>query len=684
MKLYRHLSATLILASGAINTYADSIPLEDMVVIGRYTESSATASHGQLNNDQLMQRPLLRTGEILEVVPGLVATQHSGSGKANQYFLRGFNLDHGTDFSLSVDSMPINTPSHGHGQGYADLNFIIPELINTLTYKKGSYYADLGDFSGTGGAEIETSRYQENGNVEIGIGKDNYSRLLATGGIDTGNKAHFIYGLEVQGYDGPWENIEEDVDKKNLWLKQIWGDDDNAFSITAMLYDNSWNSADQIPARAVEQGIISELGSIDNTLGGESSRYSLSGNWLKSFDNSTLDVNLYAISYDLDLWSNFTYFTDAEGDQFEQVDDRDTYGWHIRYALNHEFNTIAMTNTFGSQLRHDAIDELGLYSSNARSRTGVYRADKVDQTSVSGYWENRVQWNNNFRSIVGLRYDNYHFDVDPIAAQVASTIEYNGGTASDSLVTGSMSLAYEFNANHEAYFSIGQGFHSNDARGTTIQFDPTTGDAVDAVDQLVPTLGYELGWRSKVANVLEVSVALWHLDIDSELLFVGDAGTTEDTGVGSERQGVELTLYTQVTENTTLDLEYSYTDAEFNEAVDGSTDIPGALQSVASVGVNTRWVDGLYTQLKVRYFDEYPLDGGATGDASTMVNLRLGYQFNSDWSAKFDILNLLDSDDSDIAYYYESQLATESDPVEDLHYHVFEPRTYRFYLNYRF
>lgn len=683
MKLKSAISTSIALACSSLHTVAQT-SVEEMVVTGHYVAGASTASHGKITSEQLNERPMLRTGEVLETVPGLVATQHSGSGKANQYFLRGFNLDHGTDFSTSIDKMPINMRSHGHGQGYTDLNFIIPELIGSITYKKGSYYADLGDFSGTGGAYIQTTDNVENSAIELGLGKDSFTRLLTTGGIDTGTDSQFIYGVEVQQYDGPWEDISEDIDKKNIWLKQKWGQSGNQFSLTAMYYDNSWNAADQIPERAVEQGIISELGSLDTTVGGESSRYSLSANWARTNDKAALDANLYAIHYEMDLWSNFTYFTTPEGDQFEQVDDRNIFGWDVSYAINGQVDNIKITNTFGTQLRHDAVDEVGIFNSDARVRTGVYRLDELSETSISGYWENKIQWNDRLRSILGVRYDKYEFDVTALDARVPETIEPNSGDASDDIVTGSLSLVYDFNENYEGFFSIGQGFHSNDARGTTIEQDPNTGEAVDPVDPLVPTFGYELGLRSHFSDKLDLSVALWSLHIDSELLFIGDGGATEDTGVGSDRNGLELTLYYHFLENTTLDLEYAYTNAEFEEATDGSYDIPGALETVVSAGLNTHWTNNFYTHLRLRHFGEFPLDGGAEGGPSTLLNLRTGYDFNSAWSVKMDILNLFDSNDRDIEYFYESQLASEPAPVEGIHYHVFEPRTYRLYVEYRF
>ena len=257
---------------------------------------AVSASEGIVGQQEISLRPLLRTGEVLELVPGMVVTQHSGTGKANQYFLRGFNLDHGTDFATSVDGMPVNMRTHGHGQGYSDLNFLIPEVVSQLAYKKGAYYADVGDFSGAGGAQISTTSSLEQGLLELTLGEDNFYRVLAMNSLKIAGGTTTV-AVEGNRYDGPWSDIEEDLDKINVFLKHAIPLEDGQLSFTMMAYDNSWNSADQIPSRAVDQGIIDELGSIDKTVGGESSRYSLNanlelGNWIGS---------AYVIDYDLNL-----------------------------------------------------------------------------------------------------------------------------------------------------------------------------------------------------------------------------------------------------------------------------------------------------------------------------------------------------------------------------------------------
>jgi hypothetical protein len=304
----------LLLLAGHVSAH-DEVLLEEIVVDGRQINligEAVSASEGVVGQSEINLRPLARTGEVLELIPGMVVTQHSGSGKANQYFLRGFNLDHGTDFATFVDGMPINMRSHGHGQGYTDLSFLIPEVIGKMTYRKGAYYADIGDFSGAGGVRIDTAEQLQSDLVGLGYGENGYQRGLVLSDFELGG-GNILVAIEHHRYDGPWTDIDEDVGKTNVLLKHSRPLSDGRISIALMGYDNSWNSADQIATRALERVIIDELGSIDETVGGESSRYSLSVN----AQNGAWKGSAYVIDYKLNLWSNFTYFLDDEtnGDQ---------------------------------------------------------------------------------------------------------------------------------------------------------------------------------------------------------------------------------------------------------------------------------------------------------------------------------------------------------------------------------
>ena len=344
----RNVIWVLVLAPASV--LADPRPqLEEVTVTGRRVNlvgQAQSASQGLVSQQEIALRPILRTGDVLELVPGMVATQHSGGGKANQYFLRGFNLDHGTDFATYVDGMPVNMRTHGHGQGYSDLNFLIPETISTLAYKKGPYYADVGDFSSAGSAQIATAAHFDKGAFEVAAGQDEFYRLLLLDSVAIG-AGNGSYALELNSYDGPWRDIKEDIQKVNLMLKYATRLGDGDASVSFMGYDNEWNSPDQIPSRAVDSGLIDELGSIDDTVGGNSSRYSLAGAW----KDTHWDISAYAINYDLKLWSNFTYFLDDEvnGDQFQQKDERWLYGGRAEYRLESSILGLPMLNRFGGK-----------------------------------------------------------------------------------------------------------------------------------------------------------------------------------------------------------------------------------------------------------------------------------------------------------------------------------------------
>ncbi|WP_438865440.1 TonB-dependent receptor [Neptunicella sp.] len=626
-------------------------------------------------------RPLLRTGELMELVPGMVATQHSGSGKANQYFLRGFNLDHGTDFATFVDGMPVNMRTHGHGQGYTDINFIIPELVANMAYKKGPYYAETGDFSGAGSAFFTTKASLKQGFGQITLGEDQYQRLLLANSQTNILGGELLYAIEQQSYAGPWSDIDEDVDKINILLKhsqQRWG---GKLSIIAMAYDNSWNSADQIPQRAVDAGLIDELGSIDTSLGGDSSRYSVSASW----DSQQGSLSVYAIDYDLDLFSNFTYFLDdpVNGDQFEQVDNRQIYGasghWHL--------DSQSMRTTFGFDTRFDDINEVGLYKSNNQRRRGAVRSDQVNELSWALYAKNERDWSNNFRTSVGLRYDYYDFDVDSLIERNINDIDLaaNNGQQNADLLSIKGSATYKLSDSTEIYVAAGQGFHSNDARGTTTIVDPNDGSQIDPVDPLVKSHGAELGGRFNAGSNLNTSIALWTLSLDSELLFVGDAGNTESSRP-SRRKGIELTSYYRINDTWTLDLEYTVTDSTFTDHSEDGDKVPGAINQVAQLGISANFDNGWFASARLRHFGERPLleNNQVKSDPSSIFNAQIGKNWTR-FGLKLELLNLFNSNDHDIDYFYSSRLPGEPvDGVEDRHYHPIEPRTIRLTAQYRF
>jgi hypothetical protein len=650
--------------------------LPEVLVLGRRENlvgEAISASQGLVGPSELAERPRLRSGDLIEYVPGMVATQHSGSGKANQYFLRGFNLDHGTDFATFVDGMPVNLRTHGHGHGYSDLNFVIPELVGELAYRKGPYHADVGDFGSAGSAAFRLAERLPSRTLEGAVGEYGYTRALGIGTLEASETA-LTYGIEAQRYDGPWSDIDEDVRKFNLALKASFPLATGSASLTALAYDNDWNSPDQVPERAIGAGLIDAFGSLDTDLGGESERRSLSGAWRGPLADGEFSASAYAIDYELSLFSNFTYFLDdpLNGDEFRQRDERQVYGFDLGETWSNDRWQLRL----GLQGRRDDIDEVGLCRTTARVCRDPVRDDAVIEDSIALWLDGEYRFDERLRVYAGLRHDRYQFEVDAIEPE-------NSGRSEDSKSSAKASLIYTVSNPLELYLSWGEGFHSNDARGTVISIDPLSGEAVEPVTPLVASLGSELGVRLYLSDTVHATAALWQLDLDSELLFVGDAGTTEPTRA-SERRGAEVGLYWFGGEGWNAELEIEYTDAEFSDDDPAGREIPGAIPVVVSGGINWRFADDWFATARVRHFSSYPLieDDSVESDGSTMLNLRLGRRIGA-FTAALELLNALDSDDHDIDYFYASRLPGEAaGGVEDVHFHVFEPRALRLALRY--
>lgn len=659
--------------------------LDDVTVEARQTDligMANSASEGTVLREQLLSRPLLRPAEVLEAVPGLIISQHSGSGKANQYYLRGFNLDHGTDFAATLMGIPLNMPTHGHGQGYLDLNFLIPELVDRVAYRKGALAADVGDFATAGSVAIEYVRFLERPFIDVSVGEDGYRRGLVAGSHAVAD-GQLLHAFEWTETNGPFD-LDEDLIKRNALLRYSRGSVNDGWSITGMAYSSSWKSSDQIPKRAVESGMIGRFGTIDPTSGGRTERYSLSGQWAQRVGDQQRRASVYATDYRLNLLSNFTYCLNDialtgqcnNGDQFEQVDARRIYGGAVSNTWFGQLSDMASEFTLGSQIRHDDIDGVGLFTTTAGQRTGRIRQDDVKQTSVAVFAEHSLQWQPWFRSVLGLRADAFHFNVKADQA-------VNGGRVNDQIVSPKAALIFGPWAKTEYYVQAGYGFHSNDARGVTTRINPDFrvpefATSTTPADPLVRAKSYELGLRTAIIPGLQTSLAFWRLDLDSELLFVGDAGTTE-ASLPSQRQGIELANFWRPTTDLTVDADLAFSRARFRQAPAGENRIPGAIEQTASVGIDWQTTSQWRTGLRMRYFGPRPLveDNSVRSSSSVLVNARANVELTKSISAQLDILNIFNRRVSDVDYFYESQLAGEAEPVEDIHFHPAEPRTIR-------
>ena len=641
-----------------------------------------SASQGTVTPLQLEMRPVLRTGELLETVPGLVVTQHSGDGKANQYFLRGFNLDHGTDFATRVDGVPVNMPTHAHGQGYTDINFVIPELIDSIEYRKGTYYAEEGNFSAAGAADLRYKRRlgrdAPGGGLFVAEGGENdFGRAVAaiSPRIDGGD---LLIASEYTRNDGPWR-LDEQLRKVNAVVKYSRGDRADGFSITLAGYDGKWRSTDQIPERAVEAGLLDRFGFVDPTDGGASHRYSLGAEWRHANGSWTYEANAYAVDYELDLFSNFTYALDqVDGDQFEQLDERRIYGGRAGVTRAFQIGSREARLRFGAELRRDDIGTVGLYRTVQRERIGTIREDGVAQTSSSLFVEQDVRVTDWLRTTGGLRYDHFDFDV-------ASNIAANSGRAHDSIASPKLAIVLGPWAQTELFIDAGRGFHANDARGTTIRVDPNDGvTPVDRVSPLVEARGGEIGVRTAILPRTQLSASLWTLSLDSELVFVGDGGITESNRA-SRRRGLELAAFVKPLEWLTIDADYAWSHARFTEFDPAGDRIPNAVDRVVSLGLTADHPSGWFGGARLRYFGAAPLieDGSVRSAPTHVVNTDIGYRFANGWSASLTALNLFNSRDSDITYFYESRLPGEAQPIADRHFHPVEPRTFRVTLKAR-
>jgi hypothetical protein len=649
---------------------ADTLPvyvLEPVVVEGRLddlTRVAVTASQGLVGYQDLRLRPLGREGEVLEAVPGLIMTQHSGDGKANQMFVRGFSLDHGTDFSTKIEGMQVNIPTHAHGQGYTDLNFIIPELVDHVDYRLGTYYAEIGDFGAAGGAHLRLRRSLSRPLVSASLGEHGFRRLVAAA-----SRGGLLAGGELKDYDGPWA-IDEELRKLAGMLRYSWERGEQLFSVLALGYDNRWNSSDQIPGRLVEEGVIDRLSQVDSTLGGSSSRVSLSASWMRSGTGRSQRIDVYGILYDLELHSNFTYFLDhpGAGDQIRQEDEgRKVLGAnfaHVQPLGRHEV-------TVGVQTRADLLD-VALRRTARRRVVGTVRADEATEWGTGLHAELESVWSPLLRTVLGVRGDYYRFDV-------TSDREANSGTASDGIVSPKASVVFTPAASTELYLSGGLGFHSNDARGTVQAVDPVSGGPVDPVDPLVRSRGAEVGVRLSPAEPWRTTLALWTVELDSELLFVGDAGTTEASD-GSRRVGLTVTNSARIADGLIADLDVSLARARFHDLPEGENRIPGALERVVTAGITWEPEErGPFASVRLRHFGEYPLieDNSVRAEPASLVNAQLGWRLG-DLRIGVSMLNALDSEDADIQYFYASRLPGDPpEGVEDVHFHPVEPRQVR-------
>jgi len=644
---------------------------------------AASAAQGTIGQKDLEQRPLLRVGEVMETIPGMIATEHSGGGKANQYYLRGFDLDHGTDFANTIDDIPVNLRTHAHGQGYSDLNFLIPELISTLDYRKGPYYAQDGDFDSAGAADIHYRNTAPGELASLAYGMYGYARALAMGSPALG-EGHLLYAVAAEHFNGPWDT-PENTRKGSGVVRYSAGDDLNGYNLTASAYSARWNATNQVPQRAIDQGLIGIYGNLSPTDGGDSSRYALSGEWRTGGLSNRTVISAYVFNYSLDLWSDFTYFLrdPIHGDQFEQVDRRTVVGGEATQTIDSQLGGRFSETVFGVQERSDFIPKVALYDTQDRTPIATVSDDAVQEHSIGVFTQNTLEWAPWFRSILGLRGDLYSMHVDANNPQ-------NSGTSTPGILSPKATLVAGPWDRTEFYLNGGLGFHSNDARGVEEKVDPQTNAPLGSAPALVRSKGAEIGLRSDPLAGLHTTLGIFYLHLAHELIFDGDTGTTDSSNAPTERLGVEFSNSYKPIDWLAFDGDVSATHARFTEQVPAEgggfgNHIPDAIPYVFTAGVVLDLPRGWYDSLRLRYFGHRPLDESDTvqSGVSFELNDRIGYR-SATWEAHVDFLNLLDRRDADQSYYYATQLKGETAPVEDVNLHPEEPFEVRGEVSYTF
>ncbi|WAT16815.1 TonB-dependent receptor [Aurantiacibacter sp. MUD11] len=629
---------------------------------------AGAASEGGVAGADIEIRPLLRPGELLEATPGLIATQHSGGGKANQFFLRGFNLDHGTDYSLYLDDVPMNFRTHGHGQGYLDVNGLIPETVARVDYRKGPYRADVGDFSFVGTSQITThDRLQPFVSAEAG--SFDYYRVVGGGSVSVGSGDLLLVG-QAKFNNGPWD-LPEDFDGYSAFVKYTQPLGMGDLSLSYNYFNATWAPTEQLPERAIGTFVDDRFGTLDDTLRGSTERGIFTANYL----SDSWRVTAYAQHYDWSLLSNFTYFLEdpVNGDQLRQYDKLWTFGGRIEHTAR---LSDQLSLQVGAEARYDDISRVGLDETIAGVKELTVGAFAVDEASIGLYAEAVWRPVDRLMVIAGVRGDWYEFETRALEGALSWS-----GEVSDDTFAPKIGVNYEVLDGLAFYANYGEGFHSNDARGVTAPTDPAPG--------LVEGDFQEVGLRFEHDGLILTGVYWWS-SIESELIYVGDAGAVEPSDPG-ERHGYEFTAFWHPNDWLAVDAVWTGTTSRFVGLPEGENFVPGALENSGELGVSAAFRNW-NAAARIRYLGPHPLieDNSQRGDATTLVNARIAWtpqdiEMLRGWEFHAELLNALDSKDDDIDYFYAVRLPGEpADGIEGVNSRIVEPRQLRVGVTRRF
>jgi len=620
--------------------------------------SNQVQSTKQLANIDLLINPVNSSQEILRKVPGLFIGQHAGGGKAEQLFLRGFDIDHGTDISISVDGMPVNMVSHAHGQGYADLHFLIPETVDKLDFGKGPYYANKGNFTTAGYVNFQTKDQLESSLISFEVGRFNTQRTVALIDLLGNTKNHHAYlAGEYQTSGGPFES-PQDFRRLNLMGKYTANLPNNdKITFLASHFDSDWNASGQIPQRAVDSGLITRFGAIDDTEGGFTGRTNVALKYTKNIDNeSFIKSNLFYSHYHFELFSNFTFFANdpINGDQIRQKESRNLFGLE---SVWHKSKTTDFGNAeyqVGAGFRYDMVDNVGLWRTLNRTTTlSALAQGNVNETNYFTFGQARFNLGN-WSIQPGLRLDIFNFDYDDDLDNSESHL-----TATDAFVSPKLSFIYSPKQDVQFYLKTGTGFHSNDTRVVVVQNDKQT---------LPGAIGVDLGSSWKPAPKLWLNTALWYLHLQQEFVYVGDEGIVEPSGK-TRRVGVDVGVRWQLEQKLHFHTDFNYTIARSIEDPEGQNLIPLAPQLTMTGGLSLQLDNGFSGGVDYRFIKDRP----ATEDNSIVAK---GY-FISDLNVNYKIgkitfglvaENIFNTDWNEAQFATTSRLFDELEPVEELHF----------------
>lgn len=653
---------SVIITNSQVSTISVSLAqgelvLEDVVI----TDQLATENN-TISQVDIKLRPVNTSHDILRMIPGLFIAQHAGGGKAEQIFLRGFDIDHGTDINLEVDGLPVNMVSHAHGQGYSDLHFLIPEIVGTVDFNKGPYYADKGNLATAGYASFQTKNALDQNMVKIEGGRFgtfrnvNAFNILGRDGETWRSNAYVA--SEYFRTDGYFENNQH-FNRLNLMAKyNAYRGDGEAFTIGLSTFNSRWDASGQVPIRSINDGSITRFGSIDPTEGGETSRTNAWIKYLVTRDNSgAFENQLYFSKYDFSLISNFTFFLNdpVNGDQITQSESRNIYGYKGNYSIETVLGTKRLKSELGAGFRYDDVNDIHLYHTKSRKQfiNDVARGD-IDETNLYGYISETLYLNTRLSLNAAVRLDHFTFNyID------ALTPEYTRQSVSKAVVSPKLNVSYHASEKVNLFLKSGIGFHSNDTRVVVAQ---------QGQEILPQAYGLDLGANFKIGNKLLVNTAVWMLNLDQEFVYVGDEGIVEPSGK-TQRRGIDLSLRYQVLPWLYFDTDFNVTDPKAKGAPEGEDHIPLAPTFTSIGGMSIKSANGLNASLRYRYLGDRPAneDNSVVADGYFILDAIVKYTRKS-FELSLSAENLLDIDWNEAQFDTESRLQNELDPVSEIHF----------------